>query len=141
MLDRFIKAQEKYFNIAEAELKNGRKESHWMWFIFPQIIGLGESETSVYYAIESIEEAKEYMKNEYLSKNYDSLCRILLRLEEKAQNEQNEKLELKGEILLLKGEIKLLKTVLKHILGYDELQEEEIQSILYVEGEQENEEV
>lgn len=90
-------------------------------------------------------ELKEFTDPKVL-KEFKEKCELnkaqyLLRLEEKAQNEQNEKLELKGEILLLKGEIKLLKTVLKHILGYDELQEEEIQSILYVEGEQENEEV
>ena len=81
-MNRFIEAQKKYFLVAKEELKNGRKESHWMWFIFPQIIGLGKSETSIYYSIKSIKEARLYMENEYLRKNYDCLCRILLRLEE-----------------------------------------------------------
>ena len=81
-MNRFIEAQKKYFLVAKEELKKGRKESHWMWFIFPQIIGLGKSETSIYYSIKSIKEARLYMENEYLRKNYDCLCRILLRLEE-----------------------------------------------------------
>ena len=82
MLKRFIEAQNKYYIIANSELKNGRKESHWMWFIFPQIIGLGKSEISKYYAISNVEEAEQYMENEYLRSNYDSLCKILLKLKE-----------------------------------------------------------
>ena len=53
-LNRFIKAQNDCFEIVYEELKNGRKETHWMWYIFPQIQGLGKSWTSVYYAITSL---------------------------------------------------------------------------------------
>jgi uncharacterized protein (DUF1810 family) len=53
-LQRFIKAQEGDFETALSEIKNGRKRSHWMWYIFPQIQGLGFSETSRYYAIKDI---------------------------------------------------------------------------------------
>ena len=61
------------------------------------------------------------------------------RLKEKAEDEQNEKAKLNGEILLLKDEIKLLKSVLKHILGYEEIDEDSIASILGIEGESEHE--
>ena len=57
-LDRFVKAQDKLYDVAYSEVKNGKKESHWMWFIFPQIQGLGSSNIAVYYSIESLGEAK-----------------------------------------------------------------------------------
>ena len=77
-LDRFIKQQNHHYEIAYKEIRKGRKESHWMWFIFPQIKGLGRSEISKYYAIKDIDEAKEYFDNEYLKKNYLNLCDLLL---------------------------------------------------------------
>ena len=79
-IERFIKQQEKYIKQVKSELKSGRKESHWMWFIFPQIKGLGRSEMSKYYAIKDIDEAKEYFNNEYLKNNYLNLCYVLLKL-------------------------------------------------------------
>ena len=77
-LDRFIKAQEKFYEIALNEIKNGIKLSHWSWFIFPQIKGLGQSETAQYYAIKSIEEAKKYLDNSYLYNNLINICNELL---------------------------------------------------------------
>ena len=59
-LERFINAQQADFDIALAEIKNGRKQSHWMWYIFPQIHGLGFSETSKFYSIKSIKEAQAF---------------------------------------------------------------------------------
>ena len=50
-LKRFLKAQSDAFEIAYYELSSGKKESHWMWYIFPQIVGLGKSETAIYYSI------------------------------------------------------------------------------------------
>ena len=79
-IDRFIKQQKHYYEIAYKEVRKGRKESHWMWFIFPQIKGLGRSEMSKYYAIQDIDEAKEYFNNEYLKNNYLNLCYLLLKL-------------------------------------------------------------
>lgn len=79
-IDRFIKQQKYYYEIAYKEIRKGRKESHWMWFIFPQIKGLGRSEMSKYYAIKDIDEAKEYFNNEYLKNNYLNLCELLLKL-------------------------------------------------------------
>ncbi|MCQ2966820.1 MAG: DUF1810 domain-containing protein [Alphaproteobacteria bacterium] len=77
-LDRFVKAQEQFFETALAELRQGRKQSHWMWFIFPQLKGLGYSETALYYGIENIDEAKAYMENEYLRDNLIQICQVLI---------------------------------------------------------------
>ena len=68
-LQRFIKAQEVHYQQALAEIKNGRKQSHWMWYIFPQIQGLGFSETSKFYAIKDIDEDITTFKN-FLNDSY-----------------------------------------------------------------------
>ena len=65
-LNRFKSAQERVYGTVLAELKSGRKRSHWIWFIFPQIEGLGHSSTSQFYAIKSIEEARRYLKHPVL---------------------------------------------------------------------------
>jgi uncharacterized protein (DUF1810 family) len=67
-LARFVNAQDEggTFDRAVAELRQGRKNSHWMWFIFPQIAGLGHSETSRKFAIRSLDEAKAYLTHEVL---------------------------------------------------------------------------
>lgn len=67
-LSRFASAQESIYDSALAELKNGRKRTHWMWYVFPQIDGLGHSTTSKYYAIKSIEEARQYLNHPVLGK-------------------------------------------------------------------------
>ena len=59
-LDRFVEAQAETYATALAEVKSGRKRSHWMWFVFPQLAGLGRSETARYYAIRSLDEARAY---------------------------------------------------------------------------------
>ena len=81
ILTKFITAQKKDFNIALTEIKNGRKQSHWIWYIFPQIAGLGKSATSEYYAIQNLSEAKMYLENEYLHNNLLTICQALLDLE------------------------------------------------------------
>lgn len=80
-LDRFIEAQEGSYMHAVYELKKGRKTSHWMWYIFPQLNGLGSSTTATYYSIKNIEEAKAYIKHPLLSVRLDELCNILIDLE------------------------------------------------------------
>ena len=79
-LDRFIKAQENTYLVALNEIKNGRKQSHWMWYIFPQIKGLGMSETSRYYGIDGEEEAKAYLDNEILGSRLREITSELLKL-------------------------------------------------------------
>ena len=67
-VDRFIEAQNKYNTYQKAleEVKNGKKTSHWIWFIFPQMVGLGKSELSDYYGINGREEAFQYINNPIL---------------------------------------------------------------------------
>lgn len=67
-LQRFVDAQEIVFDSVIEELKNGRKVSHWMWFIFPQIKGLGYSEMAQYYAIKNLDEAEKYLEHPVLGK-------------------------------------------------------------------------
>jgi uncharacterized protein (DUF1810 family) len=65
-LTRFVEAQNPVFEQVRAELRNGRKTSHWIWFIFPQIRGLGSSPTAQHFAISSREEAKAYLEHPVL---------------------------------------------------------------------------
>lgn len=79
-LERYLKAQENDYGRALSEVKKGYKSSHWMWFIFPQIIGLGQSRTSILYSIRSLDEAKAYMENEVLAARMNEICNALLEL-------------------------------------------------------------
>lgn len=79
--DKFIEAQQEDYNQALKEIRNGRKLTHWVWYIFPQIKGLGASDTAMYYAIESLDEAKEYLKNDYLRNNLLEISQALLELD------------------------------------------------------------
>lgn len=81
-LNRFVEQQKYSYDKALNEIINERKESHWMWWIFPQIKGLGFSSTSEFYGIENIEEAKEYLKHPTLGKNLHEICNVLLSLDE-----------------------------------------------------------
>ena len=66
LLSRFVLAQEDDFEQALSEIRGGKKRTHWMWYIFPQIDGLGFSSTARYYAIQNIEEAKAYLDHPIL---------------------------------------------------------------------------
>lgn len=81
-LDRFVKAQEKMYDIALNEIKNGKKISHFMWYIFPQLKGLGYSEISNYYGISGLEEAKEYLEDEILGNRLYNITLELLKIDE-----------------------------------------------------------
>ena len=65
-LERFVKAQDGVYGRALSELRTGRKASHWMWFVFPQVAGLGSSPTSQHYAIGSLQEARAYLDHPLL---------------------------------------------------------------------------
>ncbi|MDO5350656.1 MAG: DUF1810 domain-containing protein [Lachnospiraceae bacterium] len=82
-LERFIKAQESDYETALKEIRQGHKRSHWIWYIFPQIAGLGFSSISRYYAVASLEEAKAYMENAYLRQHLLEISDALLALESK----------------------------------------------------------
>lgn len=77
-LNRYIEAQEKQYAIALAEMQAGYKTSHWMWFIFPQISGLGFGEVSKFYAIKNLEEAKAYLQHGILGKRLREISNVLL---------------------------------------------------------------
>src|ERR1700742_5004326 len=86
-LNRFLTAQERDYAIALGEIKSRRKRSHWMWYIFPQIAGLGFSETSKYYAIKDANEAKEFINHPVLGKRLINICNELLKLKTNNANE------------------------------------------------------
>ena len=65
-LDRFVRAQDPVFASALEELQAGRKRSHWMWFVFPQMRGLGHSSTALFYGIGSLDEAQAYLAHPVL---------------------------------------------------------------------------
>ena len=79
-LQRFVDAQDDdgTYESALRELRDGRKRSHWMWFIFPQIAGLGQSPTSRRYAISSLEEARAYVAHPVLGPRLEECVRALL---------------------------------------------------------------
>lgn len=86
-LSRFVDAQQNSYRNALAELQAGRKQSHWMWFIFPQIDGLGHSATAKYYAIKSREEARQYLNHPVLGKRLLECAAALLSLESRSAEE------------------------------------------------------
>jgi uncharacterized protein (DUF1810 family) len=83
-LDRFVTAQDETgtYDRALAELRAGRKTSHWMWFVFPQVAGLGHSPTARAYAIEDLAEARAYVAHEVLGPRLLECCRALLDVED-----------------------------------------------------------
>lgn len=78
-LNRFHKVHDLYYETALSEIKNGKKQSHWIWFIFPQIKGLGKTETSQYYAIENREEALAFLSDAVLGNHIREISSVLLK--------------------------------------------------------------
>ena len=77
-LQRFVDAQERSFEVALAELHAGRKQSHWMWYIFPQLAGLGRSPTAQFYGIRSLQEARAYLAHPVLAQRYRDAVEAIL---------------------------------------------------------------
>jgi uncharacterized protein (DUF1810 family) len=77
-LERFVDAQAGVYERVCGELRAGRKQSHWMWFVFPQIRGLGSSEMAVRYAISSLDEAKAYLRHDVLGVRLRECAGILI---------------------------------------------------------------
>ena len=80
-LERFVEAQQSDYAIALSEIKSGRKQSHWMWYIFPQVLGLGYTGTSIHYGIKNLEEATAYLEHKVLGKRLIEISTVLLSLE------------------------------------------------------------
>lgn len=83
-LNRFVVAQEKEYDAALQEVRNGRKQTHWMWFVFPQIVGLGKTETSKTYAIRTREEAIAYLEHPTLGDRLHEISKALLSVKERS---------------------------------------------------------
>ena len=81
-LGRFIEAQLATYEGAMLELTRGRKDSHWIWYIFPQIEGLGRSDTAKFYSIKSLEEGRAYLEHPILGPRLIKACEILLSLKD-----------------------------------------------------------
>ena len=81
-IDRFLEPQKTSYAIALEEVRNGRKVSHWMWYIFPQLRGLGQSNVAWYYGIEDLDEAKAYLEHPVLGQRLREITQTALDLSE-----------------------------------------------------------
>ena len=79
-LERFVEAQDRGYEIALREMKAGRKQNHWIWYIFPQLKGLGYSDKAKYYGIENFDEAKDYLAHPVLGKRLIEITEVILNL-------------------------------------------------------------
>jgi uncharacterized protein (DUF1810 family) len=86
-LNRFVDAQASVIDVVLAELRRGRKQSHWMWFVFPQIAGLGSSAMSQRYAIGSIEEARAYLAHPVLGDRLRECVELVLEVEDRSAHQ------------------------------------------------------
>ena len=95
-LDRFVQAQTLMYSVALNEIKHGQKRSHWMWYMFPQLRGLGTSSMADWYGISGLNEAQAYLKHPMLSERLYELCGALLEHKDKSA------LEIFGDIDAIK---------------------------------------
>lgn len=86
-LKRFIDAQERDYDTALAELRNGRKMSHWIWYIFPQLKGLGRSDMSEYYGLSGIDEARAYIEDPILGQRLIEAAQAVVQHSDKSAEE------------------------------------------------------
>ena len=86
-LNRFVEAQLTTYECAILELTQGRKESHWIWYIFPQIEGLGKSDKAKLYSIKSLEEGRAYLRHPLLGQRLVEACEVLLHLKDASMDE------------------------------------------------------
>ena len=86
-LDKFLNAQNRDYASALAEIRNGRKQGHWIWYVFPQIAGLGMSSTSEFYAIQSLEQADRYLRHPVLGKRLVEISNAVLAVERRTANQ------------------------------------------------------
>ena len=86
-MERFIEAQEQHYQLALTEVRAGKKRSHWVWYIFPQIRGLGRSYLAHMYGLRDREEAEEYLNHDVLGKRLREITAALLAHEERTAEE------------------------------------------------------
>jgi uncharacterized protein (DUF1810 family) len=117
-LKRFIDGQEKNYANALAEIKNGRKRTHWMWYVFPQIAGLGFSQTTRFYAISDLAEAENYLAHAVLGARLIEISNALLEIKGKTANQifgNPDDLKLKSSMTLF-GTLKITNPVFQQVL-------------------------
>ena len=124
-LNRFIKAQDESYDEIIRELKNGEKVTHWMWYVFPQIAGLGQSATAKFYAIQDPSEAQAYLDHPILGKRLLECTKIVMSLRGKSAN------TIFGDIDAMKFRSSM--TLFMSVLGSDSVFQEAIEK--YFEGE------
>ena len=86
-LARFLEAQNHTYLKALSEIESGKKTSHWMWYVFPQLKGLGKSDMAQFYGIENLKEAEEYLAHPVLGKHLVAISEALLEIDGKTANE------------------------------------------------------
>ena len=82
-LGRFLEAQRETYNNALHEIRQGSKQTHWMWFIFPQLRGLGFTDYNIFYGIENLKEAEQYLNHPILGKRLVEITQAMLEIENK----------------------------------------------------------
>ena len=124
---RFLEPSNKMYEMALQEIKRGKKQSHWMWFIFPQLKGLGQTSTSEYYGINVLEEAKDFLRHPVLGERLIEITQAVLNVKNKTAFEifgTPDYLKLKSCITLFhyaNPKIKIFKEVLdKYYMGYED---------------------
>ncbi len=86
-LERFLEAQEGVYQSALAEIRGGRKQSHWMWFVFPQLVGLGQSSMARFYGIRDLGEAEAYLAHPVLGPRLETCSEALLHIHGKTAHD------------------------------------------------------
>ena len=118
-LDRFVQAQTLMYSVTLREIKNGKKVSHWMWYMFPQLRGLGTSTMAYRYGISGLDEAKAYLEHPLLSGRLYELCGELLKHKDKTA------LEIFGDVdeMKLKSSMTLFALTTEDYTIFDEVLE------------------
>ena len=116
-LQRFLNAQELFYEQALREIKAGKKEGHWIWFVFPQLKGLGKSNNSRFYGISSIDEARAYYEHPVLGKRLKKAANALLKSSKSAQ-------EIFGELDAMK--VSSCMTLFEEVVKYSLEEKDEI---------------
>jgi uncharacterized protein (DUF1810 family) len=126
-VDRFLEPSDRMFSMALAEVKNGKKQSHWMWYIFPQLKGIGKTTTSYYYGISSLEEARDFLKHPILGSRLYEITQALLEVKGKTAFEifgTPDYLKLKSCMTLFKlaapQESVFQEVINTYYMGYDD---------------------
>jgi uncharacterized protein (DUF1810 family) len=86
-LQRFVDAQDRVYDAVLGELRRGKKDSHWIWFVFPQLSGLGRSPTAVRYGITSLEEARAYLEHDVLGPRLRECARLVAGIDGRSADE------------------------------------------------------